>query len=135
MNIPEKVKALFERTALIAFGTATKNGNPNINVVFWKKIVAADKIILLDNFFKTTKKNLAENKQVCLSIWDPKTEEGYKLKGVADYFTSGHKFELGKEFIQIKNPGREPKGVVEIKIMEIFILTPGKEAGKKLASS
>jgi uncharacterized protein len=132
MKIPEKVKKLFDKINLVPFGTVDKNGNPNINVVFWKKILDDDTIIFLDNFMSMTKKNLTESKKVCVSFWDPATEEGYKVKGTGTYHTAGNIFEEGKKFIQSKNPNRIPKGVVEIKVQEIFVLTPGPDAGKQL---
>lgn len=132
MKIPNKVKKLFDETALIAFGTADRKGMPNVNVIFWKKILGDETVILIDNFWNMTKKNLSENNQVCLSFWNPETEEGYKLKGIATYSTEGDIYDEGKRFIQIKNPNRVPKGVVEIEIKEIYILTPGPDAGKQL---
>ncbi len=132
MKIPDKVKILFDKTNLVPFGTADRKGNPNINVIFWKKILDDETILLIDNFMNTTKKNLSENNQVCLSFWDPATEEGYKLKGIATYYSKGNNYDEGKRFIQLKNPNRIPKGVVEIKIKDIYILTPGSDAGKKL---
>jgi len=132
MKISQQVKDLFNRTALVAFGTSDKTNTPNVNVVFWKKIIDDETIILLDNFFKTTKQNVIENRKVCLSFWDSKTEEGYKIKGDAIYYSNGKIFNLGKQFIQQKNPGRTPKGVVEIKVTNVYFLTPGKDAGKIL---
>jgi predicted pyridoxine 5'-phosphate oxidase superfamily flavin-nucleotide-binding protein len=134
MELPQKVKDLFERLPLVAFGTSSLKNEPNVNTVFWKKIIDDDRIILIDNFFKTTKANLLENAKVCITFWDQNTEEGYKIKGDAKYFTKGDIYEIGKEYIQEKNPNRIPNGVVEIKVNEIYILTPGKDAGKKLES-
>jgi len=133
MKIPEKAKLLFDKTSLIPFGTVDKRGMPNINVVFWKTVSNDETILLIDNFMNTTKKNLSENNKVCLSFWDPATEEGYKLKGIAAYYSEGNIYDEGKKFIQLKKPGRIPKGVIEIKINEIYILTPGPDAGKKLS--
>jgi hypothetical protein len=130
MKIPQQVQDLFNRTVLVAFGTADKKCDPNVNVVFWKKIIDDETIILLDNFFNTTKQNIMENSKICLSFWDAKNEEGYKIKGNATYHSSGMIFDLGKEFIQQKNPGRTPNGVVEIKVGQVYILTPGKAAGR-----
>jgi hypothetical protein len=78
-----------------------------------------------------TVKNLAENNQVCLSFWDAGSEEAYKIYGLAKYHTQGNIFEEGKKHIQLKNPNRIPKGVIEIKVTEIYLLTPGPDAGKK----
>jgi uncharacterized protein len=132
MQIPDKVKQLFNKTALVSFGTGNKNGQPNVNCVFWKKILDDNEtILLIDNFMNMTVKNLAENNQVCLSFWDGGSEEAYKIYGLAKYHTQGNIFELGKKHIQLKNPKRIPKGVIEIKVTEIYLLTPGPDAGKK----
>lgn len=133
MKISDKVKQLFNKTALVSFGTADKGSKPNINCVFWKKILDDNQtILLIDNFMNMTVKNLEENNQICLSFWDAGTEEAYKIKGTAKYHKHGRIYNEGKKFIQLKNPNRIPKGVVEIEVKEIFILTPGPDAGKKL---
>ena len=131
MKIPEKVKTLFNKIDLVAFATSDKNDNPNVVPIFWK-IIKDDSIILIDNFMKMTKQNLLENNKVCISFWDPNTEEAYKLKGTAIYHVSGKIFDDGIKFVKSKKPERNPKGVVEIKITEIFNIKCGEEAGNKL---
>jgi len=132
MIIPSQVKNLFERQSLVAFGTASKDGNPNVVPIFWKKILNGETILLVDNFMKMSKTNLLENSKVCISLWDSKTGEAYKIKGIAKYHTEGPIYEEGKRLIQSKEPQRVPKGVVEIKVTEIYTIKPGPEAGKKL---
>jgi predicted pyridoxine 5'-phosphate oxidase superfamily flavin-nucleotide-binding protein len=132
MNIPKAVQDLFNAQALIALGTASQEGIPNVNVVFWKNITGNDRIILLDNFMKTTKENIIKNPNVCITFWDSQTEEGYKIKGKAQYFSEGPVFEEGKNFIQAKNPGRVPRGVIEIIVKEVYVATPGPNAGNKI---
>ncbi len=132
MIIPDEVKNLFEKQSLVAFGTADKQGNPNVVPIFWKEIIDGERILLIDNFMKMTKKNLLENSNVCLAFWDSKTDEAYKIEGEAAYYTQGSIYEQGKKFIQSKNPEAAPKGVVEIKVKEIYTIKPGSEAGKRL---
>jgi len=132
MEIPEKTKSLFERTSLVALGTADNQGMPNVVAVFWKKIVNKDTILLIDNFMHATKDNILKNNKVCVSFWDPSTEEAYKIKGIATYHTTGPVYETGKKFIQSKKPDRIPKGVIEIRVHEVFDITPGPNAGKMI---
>ena len=132
MVIPNKVKNLFEKQPLVTFGTADKHGNPNVVPIFWKKILGNETILLVDNFMKMSKKNLLENGNVCLAFWDSETEEAYKIKGEAVYYTEGTIYEQGKKFIQSKKPETIPKGVVEIKAKEIYIIKPNSDAGKKI---
>lgn len=132
MVIPDKVKALFDRQNHVAVGTASSEGVPNVSVVFWKKILDEDTIIIIDNYMKTTKENIQKNKNICISFWDAKTDEGYKIKGTAKYHTEGPIYEEGKTFIQTRKPDQVPRGVVEVKTKEIFEITPGPNAGKKI---
>lgn len=39
MQLPYKIKQLFDKTVLVSFGTANKKGMLNVNVIFWKKIL------------------------------------------------------------------------------------------------
>jgi len=132
MKIQEKVSTLFNKLDLVAVGTVGSDGTPNVSVVFWKKIVSDDTIIMIDNFMKATKENIQKNGKICITFWDPQTEEGYKVKGIAHHHIDGPVYEDGKAFIQSKKPGRIPKGVVEVKVEEIFDITPGPNAGNKI---
>ncbi len=132
MKLPAKVKTLFEKTSLVAFGTASMGRDPNVSPIFWKTMLNDETILLIDNFMKTSKENVIENNKVCISFWDSDTEEAYKIKGIGSYHTKGPIYEAGKNFIQSKKPGRVPKGVVEIKVTEIYNLAPGSDAGKPL---
>ncbi len=132
MLIPNKVKRLFNKQALVAFGTADKRGNPNVVPIFWKKVLDKKRILLIDNFMRMSKKNLLKNSKVCLGFWDAETEESYKIKGKAIYHTEGPIYEQGRKFIQSKRPEIIPKGVVEIKPRAIYTIRPGPDAGKKL---
>jgi len=132
MIIPNEVKELFGKRSLVSFGTADKEGNPNVVAIFWKKIINDDTILLIDNFMRMSKNNVLENNKVCISFWDPDTEEAYKIKGIATYHTEGSMYEEGKKFIQSKKPDRIPRGVIEVKVTEIYTIKPGSEAGKKL---
>ena len=132
MLIPNGVKNLFVKQPLVAFGTADKEGNVNVVPIFWKKILDGETILLIDNFMRMSKKNLLGNSNVCLSFWDQETEEAYKIKGKATYYTEGAIYEEAKKSIQLKDPKRIPKGAVEIKVTEIYTIKPGPEAGKEL---
>ena len=132
MDIPEKVQKLFNDQEVISFGTADVNNIPNVVAVFWKKIINEKTILLIDNYMNQTKKNIEQNSKVCLSFWNRKTGEGYKIKGDAFYHISGQVYDQGKEFIQEQRPEKNPKGVVEVKVKDIYLITPGSDAGAKI---
>ena len=134
MKVPENVKKAFDKQALVAVATSDKYSMPNVVPIFWKKVINNDTILFIDNFMKRTKNNILENENLCVSFWNSKTEVAYKLKGIAKYYIEGKIFELGKKFIQSKNPAKNPKGVIEFKIKEIFDISPGPDAGKSIYS-
>lgn len=128
----DDVKKLFNAQSIVAFGTADKKGKPNVIAVYWKKIVDDKTILFIDNFMNKTIKNIKENNKVCVSFWDAKNDEGYQIKGTAKYHTDGKLFEENKKWIKSINPNRNPKGVIEIKIEEIYSLKPGTNAGERI---
>ncbi len=130
--IPEKVRRLFEKQSLVAFGTASRNCEPNVVPIFWKIIMGEETILLIDNFMKKSKLNVLDNEKVCVSFWDSETEEAYKILGTGKYHAGGPVFKDGERFIQAKKPGRKIKGVIEIRVTEIYEITPGENAGNRI---
>ena len=129
--LTEEIKKLFEAQDVVSFGTCS-SGSPNVIAVYWKKLVDDSTIWLIDNYMNKTLENLKQNPNVCVSFWDNESCEGYELKGTAQYFNEGDTFEKAKEWIQSINPEKNPKGVVEVKISELFTLLPGPSAGTKI---
>lgn len=132
MKLPEEVKKLFEAQKLIALATADREGKPNVVPIQWKTILNDETVLILDNYMRTTKKNLMENSNVCISFWDPETHEAYKIKGVGTYHADGPMYEAGKNFMQSKKPGKAPRGVVEVNVTEAYNIKPGPDAGTQL---
>ena len=126
--ITEEIKNLFKAQDIAALGTCGE-GKPNVIAVYWKHIPDDQTIWLLDNYMNKTLENLRGNPNVCVSIWDAQNDEGYELKGTATYHSEGETFEKAKAWIQSINPEKNPKGVVEVKVEEVFTLKPGPEAG------
>lgn len=131
MQIPSNIKTIFEKTAFMALSTADKNGVPNVAVIASKRIIADDTILTIDTFHNKTLSNIKENDLIALALWQGK--ESYQIKGKATYHTSGDVFETGKNWILESKPNKIVKGVIEIKVTEIFYLTPSYElAGKSI---
>ena len=134
-KLNERMKEILNNQQVIAFGTSSSNGVPNVVPMSAKKILDDDTILLSDQFFGKTLKNLQDNPRASVAIWDGL--EGYQIKGSAAIETSGKVFdetfqwidEMGKKL----NLPLKCKGVVILKIEEIFNVSPGPEAGKKVA--
>ena len=131
MKVPDKVKRIFDSVSIMAFSTVNKDGTPNVVAIGSKKIVNDDTIWVIDTFFKKTKENILQNNKVAIALW--KDSEGYQIKGIAKYYSEGRVFDKGKKWILQLLPNKIVKGVVEIKVTEIYSITPKYgEAGKKI---
>ncbi|MBN2016117.1 pyridoxamine 5'-phosphate oxidase family protein [Candidatus Dojkabacteria bacterium] len=119
IKINNKQKALIESVAL-AFGTCNKQGKPNVVAVACVKVVDQDKILITDNFFNKTRKNLLENKNVALTVWNKEEEYGYQFKGPAEYFTEGKWKEIVDEMEE--NKGLAHKAAVLVTVKEVYKL-------------
>ncbi len=74
-------------------------------------------IIITDNEMKKTKKNILENKNVCILAYDKKYNV-LKIFGRAGYHTKGKYFDYVKNFKD--NIGHNTKGAVVIKVNKII---------------
>ncbi|MBW1850913.1 MAG: pyridoxamine 5'-phosphate oxidase family protein [Deltaproteobacteria bacterium] len=134
-KLNERMKEIFNNQEVIALSTCSGEGVPNVVPMSAKKILDDDTILLSDQFFGKTLKNLKENPKASVATWDGL--EGYQIKGSVTIETSGPVFEKTVQWIDEmgKKHGLplKCKGAVILKIEEIFNVSPGPEAGIKVA--
>lgn len=112
----EEIKKHIENNP-VAFATTTNDNNPNVIGVAFVKVVSDNKILITDNYMNQTIKDILNNPNVCLVVWD-KDFVGYKLIGKAQYFTSGEWLASVKKMKE--NEGVPAKGAVLIEISKII---------------
>ena len=131
MIINDNIKEFFDKVPIMVLSTVAKNGMPNVVPIGSKKIINNDTILTIDTYHNKTKENILQNGNVSIAMW--KDYEGYQIKGVAEYYSEGKIFEDGKNWILKFKPQKIVKGVILIKVKEIFYLTPNYEkAGKRI---
>ena len=130
-----RIKEIFEKQGAIVLATATRDGVPNVVPANAKKILDDETILISDQFFGKTLKNIQQNPQVALTIWE--NLEGYQIKGSVTIETSGKRFEETAQWIdgigKALNLPLKSKGAVIIKITAIYNVSPGPDAGKQMA--
>ena len=131
----QRIKEIFEKQEAIVLATATKDGIPNVVPVTAKKIIDDETILISDQFFNKTLNNMRANPRVAITIWDKL--EGYQIKGTVTIETTGQRFEETAKWIEEMgkslNLPLKSKGAVILKITEIYNVSPGPEAGQKIA--
>ncbi|MGP3666905.1 MAG: pyridoxamine 5'-phosphate oxidase family protein [Candidatus Bathyarchaeota archaeon] len=135
VKLPNEVKAVLEKAigkACVTIATSSKTGIPNAVPIIFVKLYDDEHLLVADNFFQKTRKNLEENPHVSVTFWDPETRDGYQVKGSAKIFTSGKEYEDVVMWVKSKMPKLKTKAGVLIKVEEVYTVKPGPEAGKRL---
>ena len=110
---PDEIKNEIEK-ATIALSTVNKENRPHSIAVMYAK-VKDNKVIITNNYMKSTIENLKNNPYVSLVFW--KGEQGWRINGKAEYHDSGKWLNFIKKLEENKN---EPsKGAIVISIEEI----------------
>jgi predicted pyridoxine 5'-phosphate oxidase superfamily flavin-nucleotide-binding protein len=134
-KLNQRMKEIFEKQKPIVLATATKDGIPNVVPVGMKKIIDDETILISDQYLNKTLKNIQANPRVAITVWDE--IEGYQIKGTVTVETSGPLFEETVRWAEergksISTP-LKPKGALILKIMEIYSVSPGPNAGIRIA--
>ena len=115
--LPEQVsKAWDERKGPIVFTTVDENGAPNAIYASCVNKIDEDTIVIADNYFDKTRKNiLAGSKGAILFI----TSEGeaFQVKGAVEYHKEGDIFEDMKRWNPEKHPGH---AAAALKVEEVY---------------
>ena len=135
MRIPDEIKEFFDSVPVMAFSTVDENVNPNVVAIGIQRIVGDDTIWVFDTHFKKTKENILKNNKVSIAMWKRvnSRNKGYQIKGIAKYYSEGKLFKEAVNWSKMREKKKPTKGVVEIKVTEIYSITPSyEEAGKRI---
>ena len=101
--LPEEVKEAFDKTQGVAFITATKDAQPNANIVAMKKIIDDETVYLSDQFFKKTLVNIQQNPKVAILFWGK--DYAYQIHGTVErYVNEGPEFEEQAAWVNAAGP-------------------------------
>jgi predicted pyridoxine 5'-phosphate oxidase superfamily flavin-nucleotide-binding protein len=133
-KLTQDMKDVMEKSRGYAVATCTKDGTPNVVCIHFVKILSDDEIMLGDIFMKKTFENIQQNPVVAISVWDwdAKPRKGYQFKGTPRIETSGKIYDMAVEMVKAEKPDLTPKSAVVVKISDIFVTSPGPNAGKNI---
>jgi len=129
MKIPQSIQKILKEDKAVAFGTATSDGNPNINMIGIKKLQDDETIILADNYFNKTLANIEKNSKGTILTKRAEDKLWYQLKGTCTYVNKGPEYEEVKKWVKSIKESLPAKGMVVFKVEEIYNCIPGPNAG------
>lgn len=108
---------------LLHIATVNKDGNPNLAVATDVKVISDNEIIISVNEMINTQKNIENNSNVVLTVFD-KDYKGLRIFGKAKYYIDGEYYNMCmKTFFsegQVTLFGAtKPKGAIVVKVINV----------------
>jgi uncharacterized protein len=132
VKITAEMREMISKVRVMAFATATREGNPNVVPVGFNKVISDDEILLMDNYMNKTRANLEVNPSASLSVWDLDKHMGYQFKGNARIETSGKLFQQGVQLVKERRPQATPRAAIIIRVDEIYLVGRDANAGTRV---
>ncbi|MFA6804829.1 MAG: pyridoxamine 5'-phosphate oxidase family protein [Candidatus Methanomethylophilaceae archaeon] len=132
MKMPSEVKEVLSKTKPYAFATASASGMPNVVPVGMLIPKDDETLWLVDNYLNKTLANVKENPHASIYVWNPECPNSYQIKCSVAVENSGKDYEDAVAFAHSKKETFPAKNLLKLKVEEIYYVTPGPNAGKKI---
>ncbi|MFA5332481.1 MAG: pyridoxamine 5'-phosphate oxidase family protein [Methanoregula sp.] len=130
VKLTAEIKDSLAGTKIAFFATASKDATPNAVPIGAFRVIDDEIILISDQFFNKTHKNLKENPQAVLSWWGEKG--GFQVKGTVSIHTDDEIFRQDLAWMKELRPNLVPKAAVLMKVTGVYSVKPGADAGKKI---
>ena len=130
VKLTDQIKESLTGTETLFLATSSKDGIPNVVPIGAFKLLDDETLLISDQFFFKTLRNLKENPTIALSWWGQKG--GYQLKGPVSLHTDDEVFRQDVAWMKERRPHLTPKSAAVLKIADVFQVKPGADAGKKI---
>jgi hypothetical protein len=117
MTVPKEVREAWDdRDGPVILATVDSEGVPNIIYATCVSMFGDDRLVVADNYFDKTRKNLQAGGKGAL-LFMSKKGKAYQVKGTLEYHKSGEVFDHMKTWNPEKHPGH---AAAALRIEEIF---------------
>ncbi len=130
VKLTDEIKESLAGTETLFLATASGNAVPNVVPIGAFKLLDDETLLISDQYFLKTLRNLKENPTIALSWWGKKG--GYQLKGPVSLHVDDETFRQDVAWMKERRPHLTPKSAVVLKIADIYHVKPGADAGKKI---
>lgn len=133
--MPQECIDMINNSYTAAVSTCSPDGIPNVVPCSMKQAIDAQTVMISDQYMNKTLANLQANPHMAVSVW--KDDSGYQVKGTVTYENEGPRYEAVAAQVHeiLSGMGYDyySKGVCFLQVEEFFSVTPGPNAGEKLA--
>jgi len=115
--LPDSVRQAWEdRNGPVVLATVDAEGLPNIIYAGCVGLFGDDRMVVADNYFDKTRKNLLNGGKGSL-LFITKGGKAYQIKGELEYHTEGEIFDDMKTWNPAKHPGH---GAAVVKVEQVY---------------
>lgn len=121
MKIPKHIQDVINNQGVHTLATSTKAGLPNIIYLTFLKVYNDNQILIANNKFFKTEKNIIENPRISFVVLDKENKRAYQIKGTVEIHKDDKIYEDAVEWVKIKRPDmNSPKSGIIINVEEIY---------------
>ncbi len=132
MKMNAEIKDVLSKTRPFAFATSSKDGVPNVVPVGMLLVKDDETIWVIDNYMDKTLANVKENPTASFYVWNPECPNSYQIKCDVCVENSGRDYEEAVAFAHSKKETYPAKNLLKLKVRDVFYVTPGPNAGKRV---
>jgi len=130
VKVTEEIKESLKATKVAYLSTSSKDGTPNVVPIGAFKFLDDETLLISDQYFNKTLKNLQENPKIALSWWGEKG--GFQIKAEIQIHTDGEIFHGDVEWVHSIRATLHPKSAIVGKITSVYTVKGGPDAGKQI---
>lgn len=131
-GMSKEVQEAMEKQKIFPLATASKDGVPNvvpIGLIFEGK---DGNIWVVDNYMDKTLSNVRENPKASFYIWEQGFKQSYQVKCSVIVEDTGDDYRSAVDFAHKKKETFPAKTLLKLVVEDVYYVTPGENAGKKL---
>ena len=125
-KLPQEILDQMKNQKVYALATASKDGVPNVVPVGMLIPQEDGSIWIIDNYFGKTLANMEENPR------NPECKESWQVKGTLKIENEGPDYEAAAVYAHLIKETFPAKHLVKMTVDEVYYVTPGDHAGKKV---
>jgi uncharacterized protein len=119
-KLSSEVLSAIEKTMPYCIATASPEAKFNLVYITYLKVLDENTVLIADNKFKKTRKNLDANPQASFVVMDPDTKKAYQIKGPLKCYTEGSIYQETVDWVHVNHPQMTPKAAFIMDVEEVY---------------
>ena len=130
VRLTEEIEESLREAKTVFLATSSSDGVPNVVPIAAFTVLDDGTMLISDQYFNKTLRNMQENPQIALSWWGSKG--GFQIKGTVTLHTDDEVFARNIAWMKERWPKFVPKSAVLVTITGVYLVKPDAEPGKQI---